>query len=295
MNNYSFAVVTPSYAPDFIRCKLLCETIDRHSILPIKHYLIVDRKDLKLFQTLQTTNREIIAVESVLPWWIKKVNLVKNGWISLKSTPLRNWIIQQIVKLSVANYITEDVITFVDSDVAFVRPFDMRNLIKDNRVRLFRIPDAVTAQTKPLAKWHQVSHELLKLPAVEYPCPNYLGNFITWKRDNVLALHQYLEKVFDRSWVETIANSWHLSEYILYGTFVELILQEKSDHYFDSQIICHNYWDTTPMSKTDIDKFFNELPQDCFAIMISAKSHTEISTYMPYVILENQTNMFSKA
>ena len=284
MNNYIFAIVTPSYAPDFFRCKLLCKTIDRHSILPIKHYLIVDRKDFKLFKSLQRKNRAIITVESVLPWWIKKVDFIKNGWISLKSPPLRNWIIQQIVKLSIAKYITEDIITFVDSDVAFVRSFNMRTLVKDDRVRLFRIPNAVTAQTKPLARWHEVSNKLLKLPAVQYPCPNYLGNFITWKRDNVLALHQYLEKVSDRSWIETIANSWHLSEYILYGTFVELILKKQSQHYFDAQIICHNYWDTAPMSEIEIDNFFEELPRDYFAVMISAKSHTEISTYMPYIL-----------
>ena len=284
MNNYSFAIVTPSYAPDFFRCKLLCKTIDRHSILAIKHYLIVDRKDFKLFKSLQRKNRAIITVESVLPWWIKKVDFIKNGWISLKSPPLRNWIIQQIVKLSIAKYITEDIITFVDSDVAFVRPFNMRTLVKDDRVRLFRIPNAVTAQTKPLARWHEVSNKLLKLPAVQYPCPNYLGNFITWKRNNVLALHQYLEKVSDRSWIETIANSWHLSEYILYGTFVELILKKQSQHYFDAQIICHNYWDTAPMSEIEIDNFFEELPRDYFAVMISAKSHTEISTYMPYIL-----------
>ena len=294
MNNYSFAIVTPSYAPDFVRCKLLCETIDRHSILPIKHYLIVDRKDLKLFQSLQTPNREIITVESVLPRWIKKVNLIKNGWISLKSPPLRNWIIQQIVKLSIAKYIAEDVITFVDSDVAFVRPFDMRSLVKDDRVRLFRIPNAIAADTKPLSKWHEVSHKLLELSPVNYPCPNYLGNFITWKRDNVLALHQHLEKVSGRDWVETIANSWHLSEYILYGTFVESVLQDKSQHYFDSQTICHNYWDTIPMSLIEVDNFFNELPTDCFAVMISAKSHTEISTYTPYVLSSNRTNILNQ-
>ena len=294
MNNYSFAIVTPSYAPDFVRCQLLCETIDRHSIVPIKHYLVVDRKDLKLFQSLQTANRAIITVESVLPWWIKKVSFVKNGWISFKSPPLRNWIIQQIVKLSIAKFITEDVITFVDSDVAFVRPFDMRSLVKDDRVRLFRIPNAITAETKLLARWHEVSNKLLKLPPVKYPCPNYLGNFITWKRNNVLALHQYLEKVSGRSWVETIANSWHLSEYILYGTFVESILQEKSQHYFDAQTICHDYWDTTPMSKIKVESFFDELPLDCFAIMISAKSHTEVSTYKPYVLLQNRTNVLSK-
>lgn len=289
MNNYSFAIVTPSYAPDFNRCQLLCKTMDKHSITPIKHYIVVDRQDFKLFQSLQTTNRKIITVESVLPWWIKKVSFLKNGWISFKTLPIRNWIIQQIVKLSIANYITEDIITFVDSDVAFVRAFDIRNLVKNDRVRLFRIPNAIVPETQILPKWHEVSHQLLKLPPVEYPCPNYLGNFITWRRENVLALHQYLEKISDNYWIETIVNSWHLSEYILYGTFVELVLKEKSQHYFDSQIICHNYWDTIPMNKEEVNNFFTQLPQDCFAIMISAKSHTKLSDYIPYLLEESET------
>ena len=131
---YSFAIITPSYAPDFLRCKLLCRTIDKYSLSPIKHYIIVDQKDRKLFQSLQQINREILTVESVLPWWIKKISLFKNGWISLKTLPLRNWIIQQIVKLSIAKYITEDVLIFVDSDVAFIDYFDVQNFVINNKV-----------------------------------------------------------------------------------------------------------------------------------------------------------------
>jgi hypothetical protein len=290
-NNYSFAIITPSYAPDFARCQLLCKTLEQYSLSPIKHYIIVDQQDWKQFQTLQHQNREIITVESVLPWWIKKVTLFKNGWISLKSLPLRNWIIQQIVKLSIAQYITEDVLIFVDSDVAFVRPFNVQNFVKNNQIRLYSIPNAITSETQPLARWCEVSNKLLGLPPVTYPTANHLGNFITWKRDNVLALHQYLEKIHGKSWIEVIANSWHLSEYILYGTFIELILKEESQHYYDPQMVCHDYWKTTPMSEIEIKNFVFNLPDEHFALMISAKSGTPLQSYIPYVLPKQQTTI----
>ncbi|MGL5794781.1 MAG: DUF6492 family protein [Waterburya sp.] len=289
-NNYSFAIITPSYAPDFLRCQLLCETIDKYSLSPVKHYIIVDQKDWKLFQTLQKPNREIITVESILPWWIKKVTLFKNGWISLKSLPLRNWIIQQIVKLSIAKYITEDVLIFVDSDVAFVRPFDVQNFVQNNQVRLYSQPKEITPATEDLAKWCEVSNKLLGLPPVSYPATNHLGNFITWKRENVLKLHQHLEKIHGKNWIEVIANSWHLSEYMLYGTFAESILKEESQHYYDARMICHDYWETTPMSDLDLNNFFSNLPDECFAVMISAKSGTPVHSYSSYILPNQQTN-----
>jgi hypothetical protein len=290
-NNYTFAIITPSYAPDFLRCKLLCESIDQYSLSPVKHYIIVDQKDWKLFQTLQNKNREIITVESILPWWIKKATLFNNGWISFKSLPLRNWIIQQIVKLSIAKYITEDVLIFVDSDVAFVRYFNVQNFVKDNQIRLYSQPNAITPETPDLAKWCEVSHKLLGLPPVSYPATNHLGNFITWRRENVLLLHQHLEKIHGKNWIEVIANSWHLSEYILYGTFVESILKEESQHYYDPHMVCHDYWETNPMSEVEIENFFFNRPNECFAVMISAKSGTSPQTYLPYILQKQPTSI----
>lgn len=152
MKQFSFGIITPSYAPDFARCRLLSESIDWCAASPIKHYIIVDRRDLNLFQQLQSANREIITVESVLPWWIKKIPQVKNGWFSFKSLPIRNWLIQQIVKLAIAEYVSDDILIFVDSDVVFIRPFEVRDFIRDGKVRLFREPQAIEATNDTLAK-----------------------------------------------------------------------------------------------------------------------------------------------
>lgn len=300
----SFAIITPSYSLDFQRCLLLCKTIDQHCLIPVKHYIIVDRQDFKLFQPLQNQNREIITVESVLPWWIKKVSFLKNGWISFKTLPLRNWIIQQIVKLAIAEYVTEDVLVFVDSDVAFIRPFNLQNFVREGKdaspgcgaspkdspvsgacvvrqIRLFCEPNAIDASTEPLAKWCEVGNKLLGLPPVTYPTANYLGNIITWKRDNVFKLYRHLEKVSGKSWIETIANSWHLSEYMLYGIFVDSILKETSQQYHDSQKICHDYWQNYPMSPEELKDFLAKIPSEHIAVMISAKSGMNPQDYAP--------------
>lgn len=285
MKKISFGIITPSYIRDFERCKLLSESIDKFSLSPVKHYIIVDRKDFKLFQQLRSSNREILTVESILPWWIKKVSIFRNGWLSLKTIPLRNWIIQQIVKLAIAEYITEDVLAFVDSDVTFISPFDLQNFVRDGEVRLFREPKAIASPLEPLAKWCEVSNELLNLPAVDYPTANYLGNIITWKRENVLKLHRHLEQVSGKNWVETIAGSWHLSEYMLYGIFIDSVLQERSQHYFDAQKICHNHWEPVSLSDEDLAKFFVDMPSDSLAVMISSKAEIPVERYVSFTRL----------
>lgn len=283
MKKFSFSIITPSYAPDFARCRLLSETIDKYTSSPVKHYIIVDRQDLKLFEQLRRSNREIITVESILPWWIQKISLLKNGWFSLKTLPLRNWIIQQIVKLAVAEFVKDDVLVFVDSDVAFVRPFELQNFVRDGRVRLFREPKAIAPETEPLAQWCDVGNKLLGLPPVNYPTANYLGNIITWKRDNVFKLHNHLEKISGRGWIETIASSWQLSEYMLYGIFNNLVLKENSQHYYDPQKICHNYWHEKPMSDTELNQFFANIPPQYVAVMISAKAKMPVENYAALV------------
>lgn len=77
-------------------------------------------------------------------------------------------------------------------------------------------------------KWHESACRLLQLPDSDTDLPDYIGQIITWKKTNVIHLCQYLETIFGQSWIEILANSWHISEYVLYGIFVDRILQDKS-------------------------------------------------------------------
>ena len=238
MSELKFCLITPSYKPDFGRCRLLAESVDKYAVSQIHHYVIVDRKDFKLFQQLENSNRTVITVESILPWWIQKIPILKNGWFSWKTLPLRNWLIQQIVKLEIANHITEDIFVFVDSDVAFIKPFDYQHFVRDSKVRLFResiFPSAFFNLNSQLI-WCSKANFLLGLPPMrkidsQNPFIGYIGNLITWKRNNVLLLRQHIEKITQKSWLKAIAECGTISEYILYGIFVDCILKENSGHY----------------------------------------------------------------
>ena len=294
MSQLKFCLITPSYKPDFARCRLLVQTSDRFIREPIHHYIVVDRRDDKLFQQLKGRNRTIITVESILPWWIQKIPLIKNGWYSLKTLPIRNWLIQQIVKLEIANHIQEDVLIFVDSDVFFIKPFNYQQFIRKDRVRLHRVsfkPSSVS-DLKTRTNWCYTATSLLGLPSLkkfdqDNPFVGYVGNLITWRRDNVLQLHQHIERVTQKSWIEAIANSWYFSEYMLYGIFVEQILKDRSGHYCDLQPITHEYWGTTPLTPKQLQQFWQNITPESIAVMISAKSKTPIDAYAPFVKTSN--------
>lgn len=277
MNNFEYAVITPSFAPDFERCKLLCQSMDRFISPKWKHYLIVDRRDIAIFKQLQSANREIIAVEDMLPWWIKRVPLAKRWWFSFKTLPIRNWILQQIVKISLAQYIKEDVLVFVDSDVAFIRPFSFSSFEKDGKVRLFRIPEKGNIPSH--YKWHRAAGKLLGIPVSNYYGARYIGNIISWKKENVLLLHERISSVGHQDWIKILASQLHLSEYILYGVFINNILKERSGHYMDSQNICLEYWENKNLTDDEIPIFLSKICPEHVAIMISAKSNMSTDRY----------------
>lgn len=276
----SFAVITPSYAPDFERCRLLSWSIQKFVSPSVTHYIIVDQQDQKRFGQLAGPKTEIITKESILPWWIKRLPLgqSKNVWLSLKSMPIRGWLIQQIIKIAIAEYLTEDVLLFADSDVAFVRSFDIQNFVRGDQIRLLCAPPLKHSNSSK-TNWQESANQLLGLPPSELPKFNYVSQLITWKRENVLKLHQHLEAISGRGWIETLCRSWDLSEYLLYGVFVDQVLKAQAGHYSDSSSICHCRWSPVPMTDQKLQDFFAKIPPEKVAVMITAKAGIPASRY----------------
>lgn len=270
-----FALITPSYAPDFERCQLLCSSVQRFISPPFTHYLVVDKQDNALFRQLESSNTVILTKESLLPWWIQRIPFT-NIWLSLKTIPIRGWVIQQIIKIATAQQIDEDIAIFVDSDVMFVRPFELQQLSQNEKVRLYIDSRGNEIQKQWHFKWHESASRLLGLADIEMTLPDYIGQIITWKRDNVIQLCSHLESISGRGWIETLSNNWNLSEYVLYGIFINRILKEKSGHYYDSENICLDYWLTEPLSNQGLKDFVHSIHPKQAAIMISAKSRTPV-------------------
>ncbi len=288
MENPTFAFITPSYAPDFQRCKLLCWTIKKFVSPSVKHYIIVDRQDAKLFQALADANTEILVKEEILPAWIKRIpfSAKKNVWLNLKgfssgSWIIRGWLIQQIIKLAAAQYTEEDILLFVDSDVAFIDDFDAHELLKaeEDKVRLFRVRDAAEIENKVTLKWKKTAKTLLGLPAKNSYHDNYISQIVTWRRDNLVQLYKTIEEQSGKGWIETVSQAKDLSEYVLYGLFASYILQDRSGHYDDhQQKVCYCYWEEKMMSDQQLSAFFQKaIASHHKSVMISAKSPIALS------------------
>ena len=120
-----YAIITPSYGPDFERCKLLVESTNRYVKGDWTHHVVVDRKDEPLFRSLAGERTKIAVKEDWMPWGVRRMPFSRRWWLSLKSVPIRGWIVQQLIKIGVGEHVDADAYIFVDSDLAFVRPFDV--------------------------------------------------------------------------------------------------------------------------------------------------------------------------
>ena len=270
----SFALITPSFAPDFERCRLLCDSVRAHVPATVRHYIIVDQRDVPLFSSLRSPQTELITVESIVPWWLRRVPFAGRWWLSLKTPPVRNWMLQQIVKLSSALFLREDVLIFVDSDTFFVDRFVPEHTVRAGRVPLFRERgDAVRSSMSE--RWLTVASELIGTTPTGEPL-SYVGNLITWRRENVLALHKHIERTHGRPWVQAICRQPTLSEYVLYGCFCEQVLGDASGHYVDDSIPSLNYWKTDTLDAAGLSDLKAQIRPEHVAVMVSAKSATPV-------------------
>jgi hypothetical protein len=284
--NFTFALITPSYAPDFQRCQLLCWSIKRFMTTPVKHYIVVEKKDFKLFQQLADSNTVILTKEEILPSWIRRIPFFdqKNFWLNLRGFKsgnwfIRGWLIQQIVKLAAAQYVSEDVLIFVDSDVALIDSFDVGSLVVQEQVRLFRVEQPEDMDNEKGRKWKNTAKRLLGLPLGNNYYDYYVDQIVTWRRDNLIELYELIENNQNCNWMEALCGVSELSEYVLYGIFANYVLAENSGHYDDHlQKICQSYWEEFPMNEQSLKEFFQEAQSSGYkAVMISAKSSMNLS------------------
>ncbi len=273
-----FAIITPSYRFDLGRCELLCRSVSRHVTGSFHHYLIVDERDRAPFRHLENHVTTVLTVEEILPWWIRRAPLIRGWWLNFKGPPIRNWILQQIVKLSVAECIDAEAYLFADSDIALTRPFATESLIEGNLLRLFRVAKAPMFPGH--ARWHRSAARLLGLPPTDDLGTAYIGNLITWRREVLRLLHRRIEQVSGRPWIETLSRELHLSEYILYGAFVERVLgASHAGHDPQDSSLCHNSWDFSLETDHDLKDFFAKLDPQSVAVMVSSKLGIDPSRY----------------
>ena len=194
------AVVTASYASDFERCRLLCDSLDRRLSGDWCHYILVEAADLARFAALRGPRRLIVDEREILPNWLKPFpDPLSFGrrrvWLSPFTPPLRGWHVQQLRRLGMGRLLSEG----NDLFRRFRRCPDARIRSGDAcggtaNLRLYRRDLGITADLPEHCGWVRRSHSLLGLP-VELlpPYHDYINTLIGWRSDTLRSLLDHLE------------------------------------------------------------------------------------------------------
>lgn len=271
-------VVTPTYAPDLELFGDLHESVLAWFPAEARHVAVVNESDLPIFRRFEGPRCVVIGVRDVLPRSVVPVPFTKL-WVNSRRPvpPLRGWILQQLVKLAIADQMSERIIVLADSDLVFIRPVSAPMFAPGGKARLYRLDEGVGDSLPRHLRWHAVAHDLLGLPpAPPPPLPDYVSSLNTWDRDVVNRMLRRVEDVTRRGWLEAVGKQLHFSEWTLYGVYADQV--ERAEHVgLTSDSLCHSYWGTVPLTEAGAPEWLAAVGPRDVAYMISAKTNTPLS------------------
>ena len=273
------ALVTASYLPDLERCRLLCETIDKHVSGHSHHYLLVASNDVASFRALEGPRRTVVDERDLLPGWLRSFpdplsRFRKRIWLSFRTMPLRGWHVQQLRRIAIAGHIGEDGLIFCDSDVAFLRPFDCATIWRDGNLRLFRRENGLSRPDLDDQRlWAANAGKTLGLAAA--PRHDYIATVIAWRRDSAVAMCRHIEETTGKQWVAAIGSNRRFSECMLYGRYADEVLQSEG-HFHESNELCRVYWTGPALSDATFAEFLASMTPDQVAIGMQSFIGTDI-------------------
>lgn len=277
------ALLTVSHARDLDRCLLLAESVDRFVSSEISHTVVVSRRDHARFAAALPSRTRLAVIEPAWPWPIVELPRVRL-WLSPlgHALPVRGWILQQLIKLSAPELVDADLFVFTDSDVTFVRPLTPAHLVdSDGRALFVRCPE--WGQSGRHRAWQREASRLLGLPDA-YSGADYVGNLVPWRRDVLLGLRARVESTTGRPWRRALANTLDLSEYVLYGVYVDRVLGGASaaGHVASDAFLCHALWEG-PADANALAAHAASLRPDHVAVLVQSRLGVELARYDAWV------------
>jgi hypothetical protein len=281
----SVAFVTPSYRLDRDRCALLSRSLE--ACAPsVEHWIVVDRGDLPSFRSLQSNRTNVVAKEEVLPLWVRRLDTLKLGlrsnvWFQARGVPIRGWLLQQLIKLAVAEELTADVLVHADSDVVLLRPFPTSSVIdQTGRVRLFARPDEVDETMPDHVRWHRSAEKLLGLEPATLPAPDFISSLVPWKRANAVEMLEHIQTTTGRHWLRALAAAWDVSEYTLYGRFAQDVLGAGGGQFVSASPLCHDYYKRVPLSAPELEALLDRVGVEEVAVSLTSKAGMRPDQYV---------------
>ncbi|KQT87914.1 DUF6492 family protein [Aurantimonas sp. Leaf443] len=262
------AIVTASYRGDFERCRLLCDSIDARVTGHTRHLILVDRIDVPLFRSLAGPRREIVGEAELFPAWLRSFPDPttfgrRRVWPTPFGPPLRGWHVQQLRRIAMGGAMAEEVMVSLDSDVVFLKPFDVGAFQRQGRLLFHKVPNALAAHEEASRSehraWSRKAGELLGIAAPDVTDEGYVGTLIAWRTDAVRGLLKRIEAVSGRSWLRRLGATRSLSECTLYGRYVDEV-EGRPDLYEPSPVnFCRMHWVGAALKEGDLRAFAEAL------------------------------------
>jgi hypothetical protein len=274
------AVITPTYREDAEIFADLHRSVLEFTPADTVHHVVVPPRDRNLFAEYQGPRCRIWTSSELLPRRYLHVRVGRvESFVNVRRPypPVRGWISQQAIKMAATAQLDADTVLLADSDVVLVRPVRAGRFVDGGQRLLYREEQAVTADMARHVIWHQVARDLFGLPpSPPPPLPDYVSPFNFWEPAVMRALQERISQTTGRNWLDAFTTQLHISEFILYGVFVDEVLSASGPRPPGDTTICHNYWDVTPLDQDGAVAFADRLGPDAVAMMISAKSHTPL-------------------
>ncbi len=280
----SLAIVTPSYAPDFLRFRRLHESVVRNAPDGVLHHVLVPPPDVALFSSIRSDRLRVLRQPDVLPasfvtttrlgripglprgYRVAAVN-VRRPW-----PPIRGWVLQQLVKLAFVSTLDADVALMIDSDVLIVREFAEDLFRREGSVRHYRVPEAVHSGMPRHLGWRQVAARLLDLGEPSHDYADYNAGVVSWSPAVVRSLLGRIESVAGMPWTTVVGSQLDVSEYFLYGEFVAALGTAAEKAFCSDQNLCYSRWDT--LRPEDAKAFVDAMPAQDIALLVQSNSET---------------------
>lgn len=293
-------IITKSHKRDLSCFIDLHKSVFRYSGDDVEHHVIVPDSEVAIFRDIPSPRlkvfptsmflqghfrpaellRTCVAAASRLPFAQDKLSR-QTGELFFNThrpwTPVRGWILQQLVKLAAVARSDADVVLTADSDVVLVRPISAETFLRREVVRFYSEPGSVHSGMTRHLNWWRIAHRLLGLSADEaINVPGYISAIAAWDPFVVRSMQNRIAEVSGRPWLDTLAREIDFSELVIHGVYVDRLCDDKTRSFSSPRTLCRSYWDREPLTLSRLDSFVEAIAPDDIAIHIQSVSNTSM-------------------
>jgi Family of unknown function (DUF6492) len=274
VDSTDLAVLTPSFRKDAALFADLHSSVLANTADSVVHHVVVPPSDAHLFREYEGPRCRVWTHRDLLPRYCLPIPHGSGLMLNLRRPwpPVRGWVTQQIMKLAGTAALDARAVLIADSDAVLVREATLDEFVHNGRLWHHRRNAAVTACMQRHVLWHNVARRLLGVPGVaSAPLPDYISPICVWDPLVVRSMTARIADSTGRNWLDAVGNQLHVSEFVLYGVFVDEVLGDAAAVDGD---LCHNYYERTPLGPAHAADFADETPPGVLGVMISSHSRT---------------------